>query len=431
MGITRLRLHVKSRSERQKVGSSKVVRKPFTTRHARSLLPSFHRHTQGRPFGLQAWRTWLRGKLRSSRFSVPSVEECGRLLQKLAQRRRHGSEAVVPTGAWKASGVRKQHKEGNINVQNLEGFKQTSRGPSRPSEVSWHEYGKVYRLHRCQKSAPYYLSCSPAFKRLSCTIDKRTVQVNVGTEKAEFKSSVIINPRVGNLGSTPRWTMIYLHSFSGKGVDYSDFPHYFAIGGAAVRVVLPTAPMVEQSCFHDWMVWRGKRLQWRRIKFNSWFDYLTDKAGSGENHLCIESLLGMRAKLHALIRHEVQRNGGDASRVIVGGASQGCCVALDAAMTYPEELGGVIGLVGHILGSTPLDPSKRKMPIHLFHEASDREMRWDWVKDSVQRMISAGFNVSSKRELDPSGAGHWIQEIEGDWIRQALRKIIFADRLAH
>ena len=29
--------------------------------------------------------------------------------------------------------------------------------------------------------------------------------------------------------------------------------------------------------------------------------------------------------------------------------------------------------------------------------------------------------VSSKRERDPAGCGHWIQDIEGRWVRSALR----------
>jgi len=425
MGVTHLRrLGSKTSKKVLSQGQSKL----FCTRTARSLLSHLHRHTQGRPIGVQAWRSWLKGKLKKTGYALPSVEECGRLLQSLAQRRRIGGEVVEPLAAWKPTGVRYRDSEGSCEITNVEGHKQISRGSSPSSALSWHEHGKIYRLHRSHRPGSYQVVCTNGFKRLSCAIHKRTVQVSTGAEKFDFKGSLVINPRTSTLSSTPLWSFIYLHSFSSKGVDYANFPHYFTVGGAAVRAVLPTAPFIEQTCFEDWMVWRGKKLRWRRIKFNSWFDYLTDKAGSGENHIDLDSLLKMRARIHALIRSEIQRVG-DPKRVIIGGASQGCCVALDSAMTYPQELGGVIGLVGHILGSTPLDPSKRKMPIHLFHEESDREMRWDWVKGTVQRLVSAGYNVSSKRELDPTGNGHWIQEIEGEWIRGALRKIIWADRL--
>lgn len=272
--------------------------------------------------------------------------------------------------------------------------------------------------------------CVRAFKKLSCAIIKRTLRAQTSSgERHEFKGCLVIDPRVPvHHPSTPRWTFIYLHGFSSKGTDYTNFPHYFGVGGAAVRVVVPTAPLQEQSCFRDWFVWRGEKLQWRRIKFNSWFDYLTDKAGSAENDLCIQSLLHMRERIHGLIRAEAQRVG-DSRRVIIGGASQGCQLALDAALTYPEELGGVVGLVGHILACTPLDaaPEKRNMPVHLFHEATDREMRWGWVKDTVQKLRDAGLSVTSRREEDPTGNGHWIQDIEGDWIRSALRAIIFKE----
>jgi predicted esterase len=227
----------------------------------------------------------------------------------------------------------------------------------------------------------------------------------------------------------PAFSFIYLHSFSATGTQYADFPHYFGVSSAPIRVVVPTAPYQEQTCFCDWMVWRGKRLKWRRVKFNSWFDYLTDKGGGGENRVGLDSLQEIRERVHALIRQEVKLIG-DPKRVIVGGNSQGCCVALDAALTYPEVLGGVIGCVGHVLSNTPLDPAKRTMPIHLFHEANDQEMKWRWIKDTVQRLVDAGFNVTSKREADPANCGHWIQEIEGQWVRSALRNIIHGQTAA-
>lgn len=243
-------------------------------------------------------------------------------------------------------------------------------------------------------------------------------------KKTSFKSCCVMDLPPGRCISEPKWSLIYLHSFSQKGTEYLDFPHYFNVCGASLRVLMPTAPLLEQQCFKDWYVWRGGHLGWRRIKFNAWFDYVTDKGGAAENQICEDSLLAIREKLHKLIRHEVHRVG-DPRRVIVGGQSQGCCAALDATLTFEQELGGFVGLVGHLLRSTPLDSSKRNMPLHLFHEENDKEMRWKWVQGTVQRLIDAGFNVSSKREKDPAGCGHWIQDIEGRWVRSALRQIIF------
>mmetsp|Transcript_101189 Transcript_101189/g.292615 ORF Transcript_101189/g.292615 Transcript_101189/m.292615 type:complete len:423 (+) Transcript_101189:3-1271(+) len=401
----------------------------LAARHVRALLPGLHRHTQGKPFRAQTLRSFLRklsgGK---SAFRLPAPQECERLLRGLCRARgaSAGDVASAP-GAWQSRGVRYVDPDGEASVSNLHGFAQ---GPCRQSGtwVAWNEYGSLYRLRRVDASragGAYEVVSSRAFRRLSVATSRKTLATTTEDGgRAEFKSSIVFEPRRAGVGKAPpEWSLVYLHGFSNKAGDYAHFPHYFSASGASLRVVLPTAPQQEQTCFKDWHVWRGAKLQWRRIKFNSWFDYLTDRGGRSENDIELQSLLAMRARIHGVIRQEVQRVG-DPRRVIVGGASQGCCLALDAALTYPEELGGVIGLVGHVLGSTPLDAGKRSMPVHLFHEASDQEMRWSWVKHTVKRLVDAGFNVISRREADPAGCGHWIQEIEGRWIRSALRCII-------
>ena len=45
---------------------------------------------------------------------------------------------------------------------------------------------------------------------------------------------------------------------------------------------------------------------------------------------------------------EAARLGGDYGRVAVGGASQGCCMALDASLTHPKMLGGVFASFGQV-----------------------------------------------------------------------------------
>lgn len=412
-------------SSRLRAKSSAIIRRPATANgkqlrqldasSARPHLLGLHRHTKGEAFRVQAFRTWLQQRIVSKGFRLPSVLEAQKLLASLVRADR---------SVWAPQGVSWTDAEGSGSVDNVQGFEQ---GP--PSNagrwVAWNECGFAYRLRKDSKQRDcYQVVRTKAFKRLSCTVARRTLAVQTESGEAQFKQSVVFDPRrLGAGPAPPPWSLIYLHSFSGQGTNYQDFPHYFGVSSAPVRVLLPTAPLQEQTCFDEWFVYRGKRLKWRPIQFNSWFDYRTDKGGTGENQMTLESLLEMRARIHALIRQEVRRVG-DPRRVIVGGASQGCCVALDAALTYPDMLAGVIGVVGHVLGLTPLDPAKRQLPIHLFHEANDREMQWKWIQPTVQRLVDAGFNVKSQREADPANCGHWVQDIEGQWIRSALRKII-------
>jgi len=399
-------------------GSDAGALPQVTLRHIRPHLASLYEYTNGKPFGPMKIRSWIRQKF--PRFRVPTVPEAGNLLMLL-------HEAVDKDGksticAYRTQGWRYKDCEGISSVDNLWGHKLHVRYTKK--WVTWHEYGLLYSLRTAgsdKAGNKAQVVFDRAYKALGCVTSKQHIQVKADKAQAEFRNVVIHDPLRGNKLSRvqPEWTLIYLHSFSQKGTDYLDFPHYFGIGGAAVRVVLPTAPYQEQTCFEDWWVTPN-----RRVRFNSWFDYKTDKGGVAENEICVDSLKQMRNKLHGLIRVEAAKLAGGARRILLGGCSQGCCVALDAAMTYPEELGGVIGLVGHVLKDSQLDPAKQNMPLHLFHEASDREMRWKWVKGTVERLRDQGFNVFSEQEKDPSGGGHWIQEIEGQWICRALRRIV-------
>ena len=58
------------------------------------------------------------------------------------------------------------------------------------------------------------------------------------------------------------------------------------------------------------------------------------------------AIIRTQARIHGLLHYEAQRFGYP-SRAIVGGASQGCCVALDTTMAYSVALSEVIGLAGH------------------------------------------------------------------------------------
>lgn len=41
----------------------------------------------------------------------------------------------------------------------------------------------------------------------------------------------------------PAWSLIYLHSFSQKGTEYLDFPHYFNVGASkCIKVLRSSIP---------------------------------------------------------------------------------------------------------------------------------------------------------------------------------------------
>eukprot|EP00747_Dinoflagellata_sp_TGD_P005972 gnl/TRDRNA2_/TRDRNA2_115511_c1_seq1.p1 gnl/TRDRNA2_/TRDRNA2_115511_c1~~gnl/TRDRNA2_/TRDRNA2_115511_c1_seq1.p1 ORF type:complete len:532 (+),score=70.66 gnl/TRDRNA2_/TRDRNA2_115511_c1_seq1:67-1662(+) len=229
--------------------------------------------------------------------------------------------------------------------------------------------------------------------------------------------------------SSDRWTFIYLHGLGSSALgNYVDRPHYFLDGYTSLKVIVPTAPLRELTCFDTWWVTtkcadgsKRKRLN----RFNAWYDYLTNRFGRREDKIDEESLRLIREAIHQLVRREIQELGGRADRLILGGKSQGCCTSLDALLTYPERLGGFVGLVGHILSITPVEEGgpQTETPLHFIHEPEDDIMQWSWVQHGISKLKEAGYHVYSQHKKDPEKHGHMIEGIEGRWLRAALRSI--------
>ncbi|CAE8619494.1 unnamed protein product [Polarella glacialis] len=321
---------------------------------------------------------------------------------------------------------------------------------------SWHSYWTAYRL-RLQGS-DLVIQRTAGTKELSTRIEKRRrgeiggplaselVHVTAHSRRelaADRRKKIKVIRRAAHLlpavimrpsslpQSLQRWTLIYLHGMGSSALaNYADRPHYFHDGTASVKVIIPTAPSREVSCFDTWFTkTRASKepsgSKWRLERFNSWYDYTSNHGGRREDTLDLHSLHAMQRALHKIIWREAEELGGRTDRILLGGKSQGCATALDAALTFPKRLGGFVGLVGHLLSCTPVDPGGPQVstPFHFHHEVEDDIMQWDWVQLEEQRLRDAGYQVRSTRSRDPEGTGHFIGGVEGQWIRRSLREI--------
>lgn len=382
----------------------------------------------------------------SLRQALRKTAQMPRLQQRLGYRFKDPSDS----GTWECT--------------NLVGYSTTSlsRTSRQRSKVSWDSYFVAFRLRVLHKDSLEIIQSSGTTV-ISAEVEKRprggeplgremiTVtalshrqeaqrkhkKIKVERRRADLLPAVIYRPVQPS--RVPRYTLIYLHGFSSTAFgQYGDAPHYFLDGTKAIKVIVPTAPSRELSIFDAWWVKVQARRQssgasanrqrprWRLNQFNSWFDYLTNADGKKEDSLDIESLHVMQKVLHKLIWDEAAALGGHTDRVILGGKSQGCCTALDAALTFPHRLGGFIGVVGHLLGCTPLDATGPQVatPLHFLHEVDDYMMNWAWVQPGMKKLKSAGYKVYSRRAKDPEGNGHYVGGgFEGRWIRQALNSI--------
>ena len=221
-------------------------------------------------------------------------------------------------------------------------------------------------------------------------------------------------------------TVFMLHGFTSTGKSYGNgwLPSLKKkIGSKALgrlKIIWLNAPVLSISCYKD-----DSRLP-------AWHDYYTDHGGDEgnphiEEEINVAQLEESRAKIHAAIDEEVATNlGGDYGRIAIGGASQGCCMALDAALTHPkgDELAGVFAACGQVYSCTMAHVTKPtdrpNLRITAFHGAHDRIIAASLAMRTYSDLIDAGFN-QVRMWLEP-GLGHCEpSEAEGDLFLSSMQ----------
>lgn len=130
----------------------------------------------------------------------------------------------------------------------------------------------------------------------------------------------------------PRATVIILHGLGADATDFLPFADALDLSPVGpVRFVFPRAP--ERSVTAN----GGMRMR-------AWYDIVAFGGQAGEDEAGLRETF---AQIHALVDAEVAR-GMPASRIVLGGFSQGCAIALGAGLRCEHPLAGVFGLSGYL-----------------------------------------------------------------------------------
>ena len=166
-------------------------------------------------------------------------------------------------------------------------------------------------------------------------------------------------------------TLIFLHGFTMSPNDnkyFTDkilklFPKQMK-----VRVLNPKAPLRKITCY-------------KKDTYTAWFDYYTNlndkKEKINENQLKL-----IRKRLHKINDKEVEYHG-NPKNIFIGGYSQGCSMAMDLGITYPNILGGIIGFKGDIPNIT--DEDRYKQLIWCCHGKKDDIIGFNVAKESYDK----------------------------------------------
>ena len=208
----------------------------------------------------------------------------------------------------------------------------------------------------------------------------------------------------------PTASIIILHGLGADGNDFVPVAQEFdleAVG--AVRYVFPHGPTRPVTINGGYVM-------------RAWYDVL------GTDLVRREDEAGLRQSLalvEALIERERAR-GIEASRIVLGGFSQGCAMTLMTGLRYRERLAGLLGMSGYLplAATTAAERSTANagVPIFLAHGRQDPVIAIDRATASRDALVELGYPVEWHDYPMPHSVS--AQEIED--INRWLLKVLAA-----
>ncbi|HVE51396.1 MAG TPA: alpha/beta fold hydrolase [Casimicrobiaceae bacterium] len=206
----------------------------------------------------------------------------------------------------------------------------------------------------------------------------------------------------------PDAAVVFLHGLGDDGHGWSDVvPALRLPPDLRVRFLFPHAPELPVTINGGYVM-------------PAWYDILD------ADFRARADLNGVRVSqehVEHLVARERQR-GVRASRVVLGGFSQGGAIALYAGLRHREKLAGIAALSTYVVDPENLvseaHSANRHTPIFMAHGSLDEVVRYDWGDRSRALLVEQGWNVEWHRYPMPHSAV--TEEIEdlGRFIARVL-----------
>lgn len=185
---------------------------------------------------------------------------------------------------------------------------------------------------------------------------------------------LIIEPDQGRKADA---VVIILHGLGADGHDFAPLiPALNVLGKPAIRYVLPHAPSRPVT------INGGMRMP-------AWYDILDMNLGRRIDEI---QLKASAKQVQGLI-DEQRRLGIDSERIIVAGFSQGGAVAYEAALSYPEPLGGLLAMSTYFAtgNSIELAEANRHLATEVHHGTFDPVVPESLGRAGFERLRALGI----------------------------------------
>ncbi len=189
-------------------------------------------------------------------------------------------------------------------------------------------------------------------------------------------------------------TFIFMHGLGDTANGWVD-----TFMESSTNVVLPTTKVVLlTSPFAPVTVNQGEKMR-------SWFDIktFTPKADEFEKSIGVDEVNKNSERIKDVILQEMKLLGDDSKKIVIGGFSQGCAMALHVGLQFDKPLGGIIGWSGYLFPTTKFNQANEETPILWSHGTADKVIGFKVAKKSFERLDAEKHKLVRLKE---KGLGH-------------------------
>ncbi|MBU2097918.1 MAG: carboxylesterase [Gammaproteobacteria bacterium] len=200
--------------------------------------------------------------------------------------------------------------------------------------------------------------------------------------------------------------IIWLHGLGADGNDFAPIvPELRLPSSMSVRFIFPHAPSIPVTINAGYVM-------------PAWYDILNADVSRRVDEV---QLRRSASAVHAFVQQQ-QGLGIDSRRIILAGFSQGGAVVLEAGLSCPVTLGGILSLSSYFptAETVTVSDANRVLPIRICHGTQDPVVSESLGLQSVESLKKLGFKPEySHYPMPHSVCPSEIRDIS-DWFQQVL-----------
>lgn len=209
----------------------------------------------------------------------------------------------------------------------------------------------------------------------------------------------------------PAVAVIWMHGLGADGSDFVPVVRELDLAGCPpIRFVFPHAPTMPVTVNGGYVM-------------RAWYDILGSDLAKREDE---KGLRASQAAIEQLIEREKSR-GIPAERIVLAGFSQGCAMAIQTGLRYPEKLAGLLCLSGYVPIHTTIVEERHRAnhdtPIFMAHGRADQVIPIDRAEKSRDLLQAFGYSVEwHEYQMQHSVCPEEIDDISA-WLKRVLKSV--------